>query len=144
MIFLQSILFSLSQFLSRNTCCAHTRFLSVFLNFSQFFSFCLSLDLMQMLFFVVYQIDANLVRQQYCALKAKVASRPQLRSVRSVQALAEVLNSDPTDRSDLQELLKLMDYVLSVPLSNAGIVCTYVFAGIFINLCSTFALCDFY
>ena len=52
-------------------------------------------------------------------LKSFVKVSPDIRKLRSVQELAIKLNTDQETREDFPSLLKLFDWLLAIPLSNA-------------------------
>lgn len=60
------------------------------------------------------------MRTEFARLKAAVSSRNDLRSVSTVVDLALELNKEESDRQDFPTILKLLDWILAIPLTNAG------------------------
>ena len=66
------------------------------------------------------QISGVDFKAEFTLLKVKVLQRPQLRKCDSLVALAVALHADRSDTEDLPTLLRVIDWILAIPLSNAG------------------------
>ena len=58
--------------------------------------------------------------REFAKLESKVIARPALRTIDTVSALAVEMWKNDYDHLDLPNLLKVVDWLLAIPLSNAG------------------------
>lgn len=78
-------------------------------------------------FCICVQVDAATLQSEFIKLIAKVLVRPELRFCKTVAQLARKMHASSFDQEDLPNILKVLDWLLSIPLSNAG---TFYFPGV--------------
>ena len=59
-------------------------------------------------------------RHEFLALQGKVVAKPEMRNISSVSSLAKHLFETEAHGHEFHLLRKVLDYVLAIPISNAG------------------------
>lgn len=78
---------------------------------------------------------------EFTKFKIKVSQRADLRRCTDLAHLAMKLNETTLDRADLPNLLVLMDWIISIPLSNAGTVPSQTLLSRSLNIFKTLSFC---